>query len=598
MATSIEQLIELLAANDDFASLSNDILVELAQRLQIQNVKGGSQVVAEGTQSEYMFILASGRLRVSREDSDGGLLLYNEVLPGDCVGETGMVLDQQRTANIFAMRDSTLAILYKQDYFSLIKKYPIEFNKVFSLAIYRQLRHQRRVSERRRAQSYFFISLHPSVNGLNIVQHVQSELAKFGTTKVISSSDIKSLLSIEATKSHLDQEESHNDHLIYLSGWDDLVISKQLFHLADQVVFLADATMTSEITHLEQVLSQEIGYSLIRKHLVLIHPETASQCVSRTVWQKARDVERVYPLKENNMQDYARLIRFLLGKAVGLVLGGGGARGFAHLGVLKAFEQHNIPIDVIGGNSMGALIGACYASGIPLTDIHHQILKHSKDGMKLNFPLISLMSNKGLIRAFKQGLGEIDIENMWSHYFAAACNLTKAETTVLDTGPLWRAVLASNSPAGLFSPVVNKGELLVDGAILENVPVQSMRVRLSTALERRRGNGKVIAVDVDLKEDLRVPETTSALSNWNKVKSHLNSNDQPLPGIFDILLQVAHIGGLHKRQNTKFLSDYYLEPPLRHFSLMDYKKAEAIIKAGYDYTLRQISEWDFDAKSL
>ncbi len=595
MAVSIEQLINLLTASDDFANLPREILTELAEHLKIEKVAGGSKILAEGSQSDSMFILVSGRLRVSREGRDGELLLYNEVLPGDTVGETAMVLEQPRTADIFAMRDSTLAILNKSDYSRLIKKYPLEFNKVFSLAIYRQLRHQRTINERRRAQSYFFVSVHQHLDSQYIVKNFQQALSKFGKTQVITSTDLKTTSKGESVGINLDYEESNNDYLIYLSDNQDVAINKQLFHLADQVVFLADATASSDITEIEEILSKEVGYSLIRKHLALIHPCSATQCASRTEWQKGRDVERIYPIKPDSHDDHARLARFLLGKAVGLVLGGGGARGFAHLGVLKAFEENKIPIDIISGNSMGALIGACYAIGVPLEEIHHQILKHSKDGMKLNFPLISLMSNTGLARAFRKGLGEINIENMWVNYFAAACNLTKAETTVLDSGPLWRAVLASNSPAGLFTPVVNEGQLLVDGAILENVPVQSMRVRLSTALERRRGNGKIIAVDVDLKEDLEVPSSTEILSNWNKVKSHFNSDQQSLPGIFDILLQVAHIGGLNKRHSTRFLSDFYLEPPLSKFSLMDYKKADAIIKVGYDYTLQQTSEWDWQS---
>ena len=542
-----------------------------------------------------MFILVSGRLRVSRQGSDGKLLLYNEVLPGDSVGETGMVLEQSRTADIFAMRDSTLAVLNKSDYSKLIKKYPLEFNKVFSLAIYRQLRHQRTISERRRAQSYFFVAVHQSVNSESVVKHFHQALSRYGKTHTITSRDVRSAIDDDSVDLNLDFEESNNDYLIYLCDAQESALGIQLFHLADQVVFLADATKPADITEIEKVLAQEVGYDLIRKHLALIHPASAQTSASRVEWQTGRDVERIYPIKIESHEDHARLARFLLGKAVGLVLGGGGARGFAHLGVLKAFEENNIPIDIIGGNSMGALIGACYSIGIPLEQIHHQILKHSKDGMKFNFPLISLMSNKGLAKAFRKGLGEIKIENMWVHYFAAACNLTKAETTVLDSGPLWRAVLASNSPAGLFSPVVSNGELLVDGAILENVPVQSMRVRLSTALERRRGNGKIIAVDVDLKEDLQVPSSTEMLSNWNKVKSHFSSNQQSLPGIFDILLQVAHIGGLNKRHSTRFLSDFYLEPPLSEFSLMDYKKADAIIHACYEYALEQTSNWDWQS---
>ena len=120
-----------------------------------------------------------------------------------------------------------------------------------------------------------------------------------------------------------------------------------------------------------------------------------------------------------------------------------------------------------------------------------------------------------------------------------------------------------------------------------------MRVILSTKLEIRRVNGKIIAIYVYLKDKLEVNKELSSLTNWQKIKSHFSSEQETFPGVVDILMQVAHIGGLTKRQTTKFASDLYLEPPLKQFSLMDYKKAEDIIEAGYHYAIEQIESWNW-----
>ena len=594
MAVSVAYLIELLKASEDFAGLDEQILTDLAYSLEIVRVSGGEQVLTEGAQADSMFILVSGRLRVTRQDRQGQLLLYNEVLPGDCVGETGMILEQPRTANINAMRDSFIARLTKEKFNTLFVRYPLQLNKVFSHAIYRHLRHQNRISERRRAQSFFIVPTHKRVDIETFSQTLNTSFSKYGTTKTIACGELEySKSQTQELDLKLDKIESENDFIIYQGVYGDTELSKHIFHHADQLVYLADGHADTEMTVIESELQQESGYDLIRKHLALEFPDDETLCTDRNLWQKDRDVERIYPIKINGQEDHDRLSRFLTGRAIGLVLGGGGARGFAHIGVLKAFKEKGIPIDIVGGNSMGAVIGACYVLGIPLDEIHLLILGLSKGGMKLTFPLIALMSNKNLAAAFKQGLGEANIENLWLPYFSAACNLTKAETTVLENGPLWRAVLASNSPAGLFPPVVENGELLVDGAILENVPVQAMRVRLSTALERRRGNGKIIAIDVDLKEEIQVDKDVHDISNWQKIKSHLDPKKESLPGIFDILMQVAHIGGLTKQQSTRFASDHYFEPPLSEFSLMDYKRAEEIIEAGYEYAKKQIEDWDW-----
>jgi predicted acylesterase/phospholipase RssA/CRP-like cAMP-binding protein len=589
MNVSTDYLVELLKASTDFNELSVDAMTTLAEALEVITVAGGTEVITEGADSDSMFILVSGRLRVSRTDKKGKRSLYNEVLPGDCVGETGMILRQPRTADITSMRESQLAVLSEKQYEKIIGKHPSELNRAFSQAIYRHLRHDRRVSERRRAQSFFLIPIHESVDMRTFTDQVKQALSHYGSTFVVAARQIIGSGSQEGNVLiDLDRLEAEYDYIIYQG---DLNLGKQLdeaFQHADQVVFVADGTKSPELTEFEMKLRDRMDISIIRSHLALVYPDTATHCGDRVKWDEFRQAERVYPIKLSSDNDFGRLTRFLLGKAIGIVLGGGGARGFAHLGVLRAFEESNIPIDIIGGNSMGALIGACYVAGMPRESIHKEILRYSKGGMKLTLPLVALMSNKNLQGAFQEALGEVDIQNLWTPYFAAACNLTTANTLVLSEGPLWQAVLASNSPAGLFPPVVVDGQLLVDGAILENVPVQAMRQRLSTPLERRRGNGAVIAIDVDVKDAFEVDKGVTALSTWNKLKSHFEKHSDNLPGIVDILMQVAHIGGLAQRQSTKYAADIYFEPPLSNFSIMDYKSAEDIIEVGYEYALKQI----------
>jgi NTE family protein/lysophospholipid hydrolase len=194
--------------------------------------------------------------------------------------------------------------------------------------------------------------------------------------------------------------------------------------------------------------------------------------------------------------------------------------------------------------------------------------------------------------ALKQAFGDTQIESLWLPFFVSACNLSQAKTVVLDSGPLWQAVMASNSPAGLLPPVVLNGDLLVDGAILENVPVSSMRTRMGTPLEHRRGNGTVIAIDVDARENLTAPEGADEIRTRELLKSRFNRSGRRLPSIIDILKQAGHIGGLAQREKTIGMADYYLEPPVTKFPMMGYKHAADIIEVGYRYASEQIASWD------
>ena len=241
---------------------------------------------------------------------------------------------------------------------------------------------------------------------------------------------------------------------------------------------------------------------------------------------------------------------------------------------------------------MGALIGAQYACGVPLEEIREQTMRFARGGERLTIPVISIVSGKRVQRDLRKMFGDRSVDAMWRPFFAAACNLSRACTTVQDSGLLWRAVLASNSPVGLFPPVVHNGDLLVDGAILENVPVGAMRVRLGTPLEKRRGNGTIIAIDVDVQDYMGIDPSLTRLSAWRKLSGYFMPGVAASPGIGDILYRASHIGGLNQRGRTIAQSDHYLEPPVAGFALMAYRQSAAIAEVGYRYAMQEIGQWD------
>jgi predicted acylesterase/phospholipase RssA len=336
---------------------------------------------------------------------------------------------------------------------------------------------------------------------------------------------------------------------------------------------------------------QEPGFAMKRRHMVVLYDDNTVRPGASSSWRIGRDVERVYPVRVNSGADHDRLARFLTGTATGIVLGGGGARGFAHLGVLRAIESSGRAIDLIGGNSMGALIGAQYACDVPLDEIRERTQRFALGGERPTVPVISLMAGKRVQRDLKIMFGDIQVDALWRPYFAAACNLTKGCTTVQESGPLWRAVLASNSPAGLFPPVLYEGDLLVDGAILDNVPVGSMRQRLGIAAEKQRGNGTVIAVDVDVQVDMGVSPDLSRLSMWSTLRGKFGAKENRSPGIGDILYRAGHIGGLNQRAQTIAQADHYLAPPVGGFSMMSYRSSADIVEVGYRYAMEKIEGW-------
>lgn len=581
---STEKLVEVLKASRVFGALADDVLNDFASELELQSVKGGSTVLQEGESSECMLILVSGRLRVSRRNTDGSLLLYNEICPGETVGETGMILQQARFADVTALRDSTIALLRRERFEELLGRHPVPLNRVFAQAVYHQLRHMPQLMEQQRAHTIVLVPLRDHRLGREVAVGLTDALAVMGRTRRVSDDDLDLM--------RLDELEQQFEFIVLEANPADLERAHLAFRQADQVVFVSAEDESIDLAAIECSLAGEAGFVMKRKHLALCHEADAEQPGDMAAWQRGRDIERVYPLRAGRQRDYARLARFLTSSAVGLVLGGGGARGFSHLGVLRALEEHGIPVDIIGGNSMGALIGAQYASGVSLDEIRLRTQRFAMGGERPTLPLISLLSGKRLERDLRRMFGEQRIEQLWRPFFAAACNLSQACTTVQDSGLLWRAVLASNSPAGLLPPVLYNGDLLVDGAILDNVPVSAMRGRLGTPLERRRGNGTIIAVDVDVRENLCVDPEMSRLSVWRTLKGYLRASREGGPSIGAILYRAGHIGGMHERARTMAMADFCLEPPVAEYPLMAYRRAGEIAEAGYRYAMEEISRWD------
>jgi NTE family protein/lysophospholipid hydrolase len=585
----------VLRASAVFGALEEAVIEDLAEVLKIQTVHGGETVLHEGEPSSCMVFVISGGLRVTRSDASGKQLLFNEVRPGASVGEAGLILETPRAATVNAVRDSTLAVLYKSDYDALLVRHPLALNRVFVQAIYNYLRHIT-VSKARHAESIVVVPLNSDDDVLEAAQGLTQAFAKMGSAHRFSLVDNAGFAQSSGTQ-HIDdisrQEtlEEEVEYLVYEAGLQTSAWTQRAFRQSDQVVFVGSAGASTAIAALERQLLKEPGYAMKRRHLVVLHASDTRYPSDLAPWREGRDVERYYPTRRGHGGDYDRLARFITGRAVGVVLGGGGARGFAHLGVLKALQECRVPIDLIGGNSMGALLGAQFACDVPLDQIRERTQEFAAGGEYPTLPLISLVSGHRVRRDLVKMFGDLQVDGLWRPYFAAACNLTKGCTTVQDRGPLWRAVLASNSPAGLFPPVPVDGDLLVDGAILENVPVAAMRVRLGLAQERRRGNGTIIAVDVDVAEELKAPADIARLSLWKTMKSMVLSKSAHSPTIGQIMYRAGHIGGLNQRSQTIGQADHYLEPPVSQFSMMGYRSASEISEVGYRYTMEQISKW-------
>jgi len=322
--------------------------------------------------------------------------------------------------------------------------------------------------------------------------------------------------------------------------------------------------------------------------LVLIHDDDA-RCPSGTArWLAGRTLERHLHVRRTPADGYDRVARFLTGRAVGLTLGGGFARGLAHLGVFRALEELNVPIDAIGGSSMGAIVAAQWALGRDATQILSETracFADSFDDMPL--PFLSFKRGGKASQFIRQLFARTQIEDLWIPYFAVSANLNRAELKIHTAGLLADAVLASSRAPGIFPPIVIDGELHVDGGVINNVPVDVMR--------SFSDDGLVIGVDVSPPHELnQVANYGEDIPGWRAIWHRFNPTHEKRiyrPSILLVLMRIIEFGGISYRREKAAMADLYIAPDVRRFKRNDFQVADAIVETGYGASHEAVRRW-------
>jgi NTE family protein len=244
-------------------------------------------------------------------------------------------------------------------------------------------------------------------------------------------------------------------------------------------------------------------------------------------------------------------------KKIGYALSGGGARGFAHLGVLKMLDEIGIKPYAISGTSVGAVIGALYASGKTVEDIMELMTANKYFGWgNISWLKKGLFSMDVLSRLLKDTIGQNDFDALSIKLFVATTDLVKGETVIFSKGNLFEAVIASASVPVLFAPVKIGDKLLVDGGITENLPVAPL-------------------------EEICDFIIGSCVNQVAEVS--LNTDFSRTFNILDRCFHLAIAGSVRTERNK---CDVFIEVPLPGFDMFDSKKAGKIFEIGYDTAVK------------
>jgi predicted acylesterase/phospholipase RssA len=517
---------------------------------------------------------------------------------GESIGEIALLTGEPRTATVIAVRDSALVRISREAFEEIVQKYP-KVMQVLAQIVVRRLRAKERTgTEPVGGMCIAVMGIGAAAANPEFTGRLVEALADIAPTLHLSSRRVDALLNqpgiANAGKDHmggmrltawLDEQESRYRFLVCeaddtASGW-----TLRCLRQADEILLVARADSDPESTAAEKALLGHDAVSKASQTLVLLHHDGNRLPSGTERWLSGRNLQRHFHVRENRQDDFARVARCLTGQAIGVVFGGGGARGLAHIGVIRALAEAGIPIDMIGGTSMGAVIAGALGMGFDWKEIleisRTGWLRH-KPHKEYTFPFISLIRTRVLDRWAREVYGDTDIADMWLNFYCVSCNLTTSETVILERGPLWKAVRASSSLPGVFVPVLRDGNVFVDGAIVNNLPGDIMR---------KRSCQKVIVVDVG-------SETTFAFqmlefpSPWEFLWHRILPFGKRIegPNIAAVLMRATEVGSHQKTDEVKRDADLCLRPPIDEFGVLEFESIDRIVEVGYRYAVEKLEQ--------
>jgi len=601
-ATSRRLPSSYLASVPIFAGLDADALRELDLESSWVRLAGGQTLFRQGDAPDYLYVVVRGRLEVLVEHDAGQQEMIDQLGHGTCVGEMAILTGEPRTATVRAIRDSELVRFSKAELCRLIELHP---RGAFEMMRILAGRIRPSSSGHHRSARVSTIAIIPlDQGGLPpgwIKRLVETLSGIAGPSLHVSRQRIDAELgggTASALKDDLSRVRVANwlreqeDRFRYVvsecdstpSIWTDLCLRQ-----ADLVLLVASAEGTPSPGEVAQQLFEADAVARsATKELVLLHAPTTKHPSGTARWLAAYPVSRHHHIRMDRSEDYARLARFVAGKRVGFAMSGGGARAFAHLGVMQALREVRIPIDAVGAVSAGSFVAAFCAMQHDIDAINQIIREYLGQSSLIGdvtLPLVSFLSARKVVRLLRQMFEDVRIEDLWLPFFCLSANLSTAKVVVHDQGPLWMGIRATTSVPGILPPVCVKGGLLVDGGVLNNLPADIMR---------SRGSGTVIASDVSLAVDLTTEsDELAAVSGWPMLWSRLNpwGKKPTMPHIFEILMRTATLSSIHHAATVAHSADHYIHTPTDGISMLDWNAGTVLVERGYRQALQEIAKW-------
>ena len=576
-------------AVEAFAKLSPEALEALSAAAETKRIKGGDVLVRYGEEADALYLVSAGRFNVQLPDGR----IVAEVEAGEPVGELAFFSGGTRTADVRATRDSEVYSLARDDYEKVAAQYP-ELISTILATVAKRLAATTGAAKSLEAKPGRVLALLPSGDAQlpdGFAEKLTKSLRKYDEPRLVRRADMPEGLKPEDASfgSWIAELEHSAGRIILRASREDDGWNRAIARNSDDVLLVAPLyDRRPELSELETY-----ALPLFQKgnrQLMLWRPQEAKGIEGATRWLAHRDVKLHHHVPLDSVAAFDRIARFLAGKANGVVLAGGGALGCAHLGVMQALLDSGIPIDYYGGTSVGAAAAGAMAKGLSaqetLTQMEEMFVKN-KAMRRMTIPVHSLLDPRVFDAELKERYGTQDIADLPYNFFGVSTNLSTHGVHVHTRGPLWETVRASGSLPAILPPLITRaGDVLVDGGVLDNIPVGIMR-------ELKAGPNVVVALRTDVGARWDVEATYEDVRTPGKIARDILFRRKPeraFPSLIEITSRSMVVASEGSVEQNLAQADAMLVPPIpADMQILDWHLGQQVADAAAEFTAQEIA---------
>lgn len=545
-----------------------------------RGLPAGTDLYRPGDAAEGMYLVVSGRLVVAEDE------FHYQVGKGESVGELGALGASERTGAATAIRDSHVVHVPA----AVAEAHGPVMRRIAKTALTRLSGAGAGAARGTRPDTFALLGAHPGAPVRELAALLEADLAAFGATLPIDQGSVERAFggtlpepgsALDSALTHwLNEREAEQAYLLMIAPGDpDGPWAQRCRRQADATLLVADAARTPD----EAAKAGPAG-----AQLVLLHPVGTSAPSGTAAWLERTGATTWHHVRGGDGRGVARLARRLTGRALAVAFSSGGARGYGHIGLLRAVEELGIEVDAVGGTSMGALIAAVYAATGDGREVERAAVMFGDKRrlMDRTLPLVALTRSQGVTDTFTTLFGDSRIEDLWTPFVCVSANLFEAEPVEHATGLVWEAVRASTAIPGVFTPLVKDGSLLVDGAVLNAFPVDLLRELV--------GTGPVIASSTMAKSPRREPYAFGpSVSGWRALAQYLKPKRwrERYPTMIRVLMEATSVGSKHQSLTARRLADVVVELPVQGFGKLEFHRHQELIELGYQHALGSLRAW-------